>query len=78
MQMFMFRAGASGRPQRIPGGPAHCAECVMPGEDLGGVPEAEIEIRDHPAVLGNREGGMIKSESFLWRGYTYAQMQAGK
>jgi hypothetical protein len=42
--MFMFRAGASGRPQRDPGGPARCAECVMPGEELARVPEAEIKV----------------------------------
>jgi len=40
------------------------------------VPEGTVKDGDQLSVL--EDGGMTASESFLWRGYTYAQMQAWK
>jgi hypothetical protein len=40
------------------------------------VSEGTVEDGDQLSML--EDGGMTKSESFLWRGYTYAQMQEWK
>jgi hypothetical protein len=40
------------------------------------VSEGTVEDGDQLSML--EDGGMTARESFLWRGYTYAQMQAWK
>ena len=42
-------------------------------EVLPGLPQSVLEQAE-----GKGKKGMIKSERFLWKGWTYAQMQAWK